>query len=306
MPIHFTCPHCGVATEVADQYVGQSGPCAHCGKMVTIPLPAGMSPPTDVAMPQRRGMGTGPTVAIVLVVVLVAAFFVIGILVALLLPAVQAAREAARRISCNNNLKQISLAMHNYAQAYRCFPPAYIPDKNGKPMHSWRVLILPYMEQQELYHQYRFNEPWNSPHNSALAALMPRTYACPTEGPVGSTMTSYAMIVGPKTISDGPTAHKLSDISDGTSNTIMVVEATEAHINWMEPRDLDADNMQFRINGGGDPLAAKNEISSPHSNGANVSLCDGSVRIISASIDPKLQEALTPINGREAVAPPEY
>ncbi len=86
----------------------------------------------------------------------------------------------------------------------------------------------------------------------------------------------------------------------------MVAEATAAHINWMEPRDLDVENMQFRINGGGDPNAAKHEISSPHSNGANVALCDGSVRFLSSSLDPKLLEALTTINGREAVAPPEY
>ena len=86
----------------------------------------------------------------------------------------------------------------------------------------------------------------------------------------------------------------------------MVAEATEAHINWMEPRDLDVQNMQFRINGGGNPNAAKNEISSPHPGGANVALCDGSVRFLSSSLDPKLLEALTTINGREAVVPPEY
>ena len=161
-------------TDVADQYAGQSGPCAHCGKMVTVPLPGGMSPPTDAGRPVKQGMGTGAIVAIVLVVVLMVALVCGGILVALLLPAVQAAREAARRMTCNNNLKQIALAMHNYQTAYKTSPPAYIPDKNGKPMHSWRVLIPPYLEGEDgVYKDYRFKEPWDSPHNKALAAGCP-------------------------------------------------------------------------------------------------------------------------------------
>ena len=75
MPINFTCPHCGATTQVADQYVGQSGPCARCGKIITVPLPGGMSPPIDIATPPRRGLGTGAIVAIVLAVVLVVAVF---------------------------------------------------------------------------------------------------------------------------------------------------------------------------------------------------------------------------------------
>ena len=301
MPINFTCPYCGATTEVAEQYAGQSGPCAHCGKMVTVPLPGGMSPPTDAGRPVKQGMGTGGIVAIVLVVVLMVALVCGGILVALLLPAVQAAREAARRMSCTNNLKQIGLAMHNYQQTYKTFPPAYIPDKNGKPMHSWRVLILPYLEGTNgVYKQYRFNEPWDSPHNKALASQMPREFACPSEGPLMSSETSYAMIVGPHTISDGPTAHTPRDIKDGLSNTIMVVEASEAHINWMEPRDLDVKNMQFHVVGGNQP-GAKNEISSAHPNGAYVAFCDGSVRFLSATTDPKQVEAMTTIDGGEQI-----
>ncbi len=306
MPINFTCPHCGATTQVADQYVGQSGPCARCGKIITVPLPGGMSPPFDIAAPPRRGLGTGAIVAIVLAVVLVVAVFFVGAMIALLLPAVQAAREAARRISCDNNLKQIGLAMHSYATKYNCFPPAYIPDKHGKPMHSWRVLILPFLEDgQFLYSQYRFNEPWNSPHNRALAAQMPRVYRCLSLDSPRDSETSYAMIVGPHTISDGPTARTHSAIKDGLANTIMVVEATEAHINWLEPRDLDVKKMQFRIRGDSSPGSSKNEISSPHSNGANVLFCDGSVRFLSSGIDPKRLEAMTTIDGGEAVSLPD-
>ena len=166
MPIPFTCPYCGATTDVADQYAGQTGPCARCGKTVTVPLPGGMSPPTYAGPPPKRGTwggldrldrGGGGGVPVLLAIV--------GVLIALLLPAVQASREAARRMQCSNNLKQIGAgAAQVRSRNTGVFPPAFIPDKNGKPMHSWRVLILPYLERKGLYDQYRFNEPWDSPH----------------------------------------------------------------------------------------------------------------------------------------------
>ena len=163
MPISFTCPHCGKQTTVADEYAGQSGPCKFCSETITIPATG--VPPTLPPAPQPpvKGSGTGVTIAVVAVVCVVGVLMCGGILVALLLPAVQASREAARRAQCANNLKQIGLAFHNYHDAHKTFPPAYIPDKDGKPMHSWRVLILPYLEQQALYKRYNFDEPWDSP-----------------------------------------------------------------------------------------------------------------------------------------------
>src|SRR5262245_40148113 len=142
MPILFSCPHCGTKSQVTDQYAGQSGPCAACGKPVTIPYAGGAR--------SSGGAGAGVAIVAVLAVLLVGALCIIPILIALLLPAVQAAREAARRTACANNLKQIGLAFQNYADAHGQFPPAYLADKDGKPMHSWRVLILPFMEQQNL------------------------------------------------------------------------------------------------------------------------------------------------------------
>src|ERR1700731_3796855 len=105
---------------------------------------------------------------------------IIGVLIALLLPAVQSAREAARRAQCTNNLKQIGLAFHNYHSANNAFPRAAITDKQGKPVLSWRVAILPYIEQQELYKKFKRDEPWDSPHNKALLKEVPTTYVCPS------------------------------------------------------------------------------------------------------------------------------
>lgn len=308
MPIAFTCPHCGMTTDVAEQYAGQTGPCAGCGKTITVPALPADSPFGAGGPVPKRGSSTGVTCLIIAAVAIPVVLCVVGILVALLLPAVQAAREAARRMQCSNSLKQINLAMLNYEQQYKCFPPAYIADKDGKPMHSWRVLILPFLEQNELYRQYRFDEPWDGPHNKKLAAQMPFLYRCPSEhGVDGGSETSYAMIVGPHAFSDGPTSRTSAEIAakDGLSNTIIVAECAGAGINWMEPRDLDTEKMTFHINTSSNHSKPTTDISSCHSGTANVALGDGSVRTLSSGIDPKTLEAMTTIDGKEAV-PVDY
>ena len=292
MPIQFTCPHCGVQTNVSDQYAGHTGPCASCGKPITVPALPGLR---GHAPPPRRSSG----IPIVVVIVIVLSVLLVcgGVLAALLLPAVQAAREAARRAQCSNNLKQLGLAMHNYHDAYKSFPPAYIADENGTPMHSWRVLLLPYLEQSMLYEMYDFDEPWDGPNNSALAPLIARAYQCASD-PNPGTETNYVMIVGPGTLSDGTGTNGFRDITDGSSNTIMLVEVTGSGINWMEPRDLNADEITFEIN---DPLGPG--ISSNHPGVANVLLCDGSVHSMYEGTDPETIKAMTTIAGGEPVDP---
>ncbi len=292
MPIQFACPHCGLQTSVSDEYSGQSGPCAGCGKTITVPPLGGGQ---LYRAPARRS--GGPILLVVALLAVPVLLGVIGILIALLLPAVQAAREAARRASCTNNMKQLALAMHNYNAAHGCFPPAYLADEDGKPMHSWRVLILPYLEEQLLYEQYDFDQPWDSPHNLALAAMMPRIYRCPSSPGENSLETSYMMIVGPGTISDGTGASRLRDITDGTSNTIMLVEADQSTTNWMEPRDLDATRISYEVNEGINP-----GIGSEHPGVANAAFCDGSVRSIDDWTDPELIKSMTTIAGGEDVS----
>ncbi|HJT34711.1 MAG TPA: DUF1559 domain-containing protein [Pirellulales bacterium] len=295
MAIAFTCPQCGLQSNVDDQYAGQTGPCRQCGAMVTVPGPAapGYGVPAYGA-PAQRSSAAGVLI-VVLVGGLVGLVMCGGVLAALLLPAVQGAREAARRSQCTNNLKQIAIAMQNYHDVYGVYPPAYLADSNGKPMHSWRVLILPFVERPDLYARYRFDEPWDGPNNSQLAAEMPEVYRCASDPATAST-TDYVVITGPGTMFDADKSISQRSITDGMSNTLLVVESVNAGINWMEPRDLNAGQMTFAVNGAGG-----REMSSNHPTGANAAMVDGSVRFISDSVNSQVLRALSTPAGHEPV-----
>ncbi len=198
---------------------------------------------------------------------------------ALLLPAVQAGREAARRMQSSNNLKQIGLAMHNYAYANKSFPPAYAADKDGKPLLSWRVHILPYVNQAELYKQFHLDEPWDSEHNKPLIAQMPAVYKHPNSAVSGQGKTNYLTVRGEKAVFPGTKGVTLKEIIDGTSNTIMTVEVSdEKAVVWTKPDDFEYDEK--------DPLKGLVGLSP---GGFNAGFADGSVRfcaLVDRSQDP--------------------
>ncbi len=157
------------------------------------------------------------------------------------LPAVQKVREAAGRASSSNNLKQIGIAVHNYHDVMGKFP-ADIKDKTGKAILSWRVEILPYIEQENVYRMVKRDEPWDSPANKEMAKVQIKTFMSPNatnnqvEGGYG--VTHYRGVKG-KGMAFDPTVKQLrfQDFTDGTSNTIMVVESGDP-VAWMRPDDL--------------------------------------------------------------------
>jgi hypothetical protein len=160
----------------------------------------------------------------------------------LALPAfVEVERMGRQSAACLNRAQQIALALQEYHKANGCFPPAYIADKTGKPMHSWRVLLLPYLEENALYQQYNFNEPWNGPNNKQLFSSRPLIYACPRDPNAfapGASQASYFAVVGPNAAWTGDKPRKMADLSGEASNTIMIVEAANTSIPWSEPKDL--------------------------------------------------------------------
>lgn len=298
MPIPFACPHCGHQVMVADQYIGQTGPCARCGQSVTItstPSFAAGGPQTKKGGGSSMGLVLGIIGGIALLAVLTCGglgFFVFRASST----AVMSARSAAGRAQSMNNLKQIALAMHNYNDVHGSFPPAYLPDANGQPMHSWRVLILPYLDQAALYQQYRFDEPWNGPNNSQLAQMMPMPYQS-FDGSLAAPLTRYVVLAGPGTMFEGSQAVKMQEVTDGLSLTLLAVETTTP-THWMAPTDLDVSEMSFAINDPARPAIGN----SGQEGGANVSTADGAVRFVTpADTSPETLKGMSTRAGGEAV-----
>ncbi len=214
------------------------------------------------------------------------------LLIALLVPAVQKVREAAGRTADTNNLKAMALAMHNYHDATGTFPTdAAIRDKNGKPLLSWRVAILPYLGQDGLFRQFKLDEPWDSPHNKSLLPLMPKEYAFPGEAQeLAQGLTHYRVFVGPQTAFAPGQRSSIPAITDGTSNTIMIVETADA-VPWTKPDEVVYD-----------PKAPLPKFGHP-GGWFNVALFDGSVRRVPVGIDEATLRALITANGGDVVRP---
>jgi len=291
MPIAYSCPHCGKQYSVADQYAGQTGPCASCGKPITIPLPSGMAGYAYSPQPGKPGGSAGMAVA-VLAVCAIGSICVLGILVALLLPAVQAAREAARRSQSMNNLKQIALALHNYHDVYQSFPPAVVTDKDGNPLYSGRVLLLPFMEQRALHSQFDLTQPWDSPKNSQISQIKIPMFTDPSSPSSMAGQTDYLFVTGKGTVFEGDKSTPIRAISDGTSNTIILVEVKNSGVNWAEPeKDFDA-------------VQAASLPAGNHPGGNLAAFADGSVRFISKNVAPTVIRGMATKDGNESVSPP--
>jgi hypothetical protein len=161
-------------------------------------------------------------------------------------------------------------------------------------MHSWRVLLLPFLEQSGIYNAYNFDEPWDGPNNAKLAGRIGNIFRRP-EAAGDSVMTSFVAVVGPETVFPGARPLKFEELGDGTPKTILFVEMRDADIPWMEPRDLAFDRMNFKVNS-----PDGRGIGSPYGD-ARIALADGSVRVLKDSLDQKIVRSLLTANGGEVV-----
>jgi len=231
------------------------------------------------------------------------------------------AREIAARGRSINNLKQIVLAMHNYISTYGEFPPAVIYGPDGKPWHSWRVLILPFLDSRDIYNAYDFSQPWDSPKNKALFDKRPAVYRDTIHRDTNETDTHYAALVGPGAIFR-PEGAKQTDpkkpplgkggvgirnITDGTSNTVMITSVEPGRkIPWTKPEDIDV-GPAFKGVGQPGGIAAPYTFHGPGGgNAAPFAFADGSVRMIGASVNPRTLAALITSGGGEVISSDSY
>lgn len=243
MPDAFICSECGCQNAVD----GRPGLCRRCSSDF---------PPMSGAW-KSKALGVAMSVCFLLVVA------------ALVLPSLGSAKESAKRAKCRNNLKQIGLALLNYQSQYGAFPPAYVADAYGRPVHSWRVLILPFLGYPDLYVKYEFNLPWNSKHNLKLALQMPEEFRCPGANKNGIDKTTYVAASGPGYFFDREHCRTQSEIRDGMSKTLTVLDDARRELVWLDPSDgLVAVDATSKFDG------------NVHPNGMCVLMADGSVHFL--------------------------
>ncbi len=306
MPIPFTCPHCESHTLVDDEYGGLSGPCHACGRQISVPHASTVasvqtvSPTVTYAGPatatntQPQRMSTRTLVAGYVLAAL-AALFVLSLGFYMVGGQISNLVAGSRKTQCKSRLLQIYAAMEMYHDEHGCYPPAVVNDKAGRPRHSWRVLLLPYMGQEhaDIYQRYDFNQDYNQTALAWQMAGSAKLYRCPSNEDMTDDYTNYMVVTGPNTLFPGAKSRSKDDIKDNLATTIMVVEVVDSHVTWLQPVDFDVSISPLELtdpDGGG--------LSSHHA-GAHVLTADGKVHYIDATTRKEFLEAMCTIAGGE-------
>jgi len=277
--LQFHCTSCQAKLQADEEHAGMEIACPECGTAATVPPSPGAItsatpgtspiPSTAVTTPElansgptfdserrrdrepassaaTKGMGAGMIVLIILGVGGCAMLIVVGVLAALLIPAVQKVRQAAALTQTQNNMKMIGLACHNYHDVYKHFPPprmgagGVMPDGKARPVAlSWRVAILPYLEQDAMFGAFDTKADWDDPKNAGFLNKRPKIYDSPWKPTAAPNQTPFQVFVGPNTMfPDLDARPRIADVTDGSSNTILFAEA-QTPVPWSKPADME-------------------------------------------------------------------
>ena len=254
--------------EVLERYAGETGPCAVCAKTITIPARTETTPKNDgspggspsplQAKQQSSAESTGVALATLVgllggaVVCFSVIFLVVVLVVRVALPAAQQMRVARMHQSSQDNIRRIMVALNKYHDNHGSFPPAYFTDDKGKPMHSWRVMILPELGRNDLYQQYNFDVPWNDTRNVTVTMQMPSEYnSFGADQALGVSTTQICAVVGKETMFPYAKSVSRDQITDPYDTLLSIVEVQGMGFDWTDPtQDYDIDSPQgtFLIN----------------------------------------------------------
>ena len=210
-------------------------------------------------------------------------------------PAIDGAREAILRTDCQDNIRKLTIAIHEYESKHGQIPPPYSIAADGTPLHSWRVLLLPFLGEQSLYDEIDLDKPWDDPVNIQFHSRMPDVFCCAAikyHSKWGSTgnSTAYLVIVDDRTpwhTNNPPSLTQISN-ADGALTTIAIVESENHRIPWMSTSDPDLETFLGNL-----------DFSRPHNGLLNCSLFDSSTSILSDNLElEQLSEVLTMDDGR--------
>jgi hypothetical protein len=246
MPFEFVCPFCYTKTKVADEYLGQAGPCVNCGRHVIMPtrneqgvlvasIQTGVAPRKIAAKvdPRQRAMALAVGLSAVM---LVLACIIGGVWYAI--PGIQNGISVAAQRRDLDNMRTIVEALNDYNARYGTYPPPVVTGAAGKKLYSWRVLILPFMGYEDLYERFQLDQAWDSPANMALVGEMPSAFASPNSNDaIMNHEATYVLLVGANTVF--PPSGPLSKAQIRDDPTILLVETRNNGTLWTEPGDID-------------------------------------------------------------------
>lgn len=285
---NFRCPHCQVAFSFPAGRAGSTGRCPVCGESLRLPTePMEVSVAADVDVseqlngvfePRGKSRLLGLLRYLLVGFLLVATVSLVGLVFFYgVLPMLGLDSETQRQELVAQKLSTLAAAMREYHDDYGSFPPPTVYDSAGKPLHSWRALLLPYLGTEARALGYRYDEPWDGPNNSLLQGEMFEPFLLPGESiSRGLSHTGFMLVVGPGTVfpSSG-VGGSLRQITDGQSSTILIVEVADSGCHWLEPGDLDYSLMPLGVN-----VDMRLGVSDPHASGAWVVMADGKTLFI--------------------------